>query len=170
MSIEYDRYLDTHIENVIKGFKWLESNLPNLVLAEGGGEFGNIFTHDVTKRSRDEYRAYDEYFYGDDRSDSVMRNFNEAWLKHIHRNKHHWQHWVLINDDPEEGAKALDMPYHYIIEMICDWWAFSWSKGDLTEIFKWYDDHKEHIMLSDKTRSTVEMILGKIKEKLEELK
>ena len=22
------------------------------------------------------------------------------------------------------------MPYPYIIEMICDWWTFSWIKGD----------------------------------------
>nr|DAE02562.1 MAG TPA: hypothetical protein [Siphoviridae sp. ctmYS12] len=29
----------------------------------------------------------------------------------------------------------MDMPYNYIIEMICDWWAFSWNKGNLQEIF-----------------------------------
>ena len=60
----------------------------------------------------------------------------------------------------------LDMPYEYIIEMICDWWAFSWRNGDLTEIFDWYGKHKDYMKLSDKTRKTVEGILSKIKDKL----
>ena len=60
----------------------------------------------------------------------------------------------------------MDMPYNYVIEMICDWWAFSWMKGDLTEIFKWYDEHKEYMKLNDKTRETVEYILDKISEKV----
>ena len=62
------------------------------------------------------------------------------------------------------------MPYNYIIEMICDWWAFSWNSGNLNEIFDWYDEHKNYMKLSDATRKTVENILSKIKEKLEEEK
>ena len=50
--------------------------------------------------------------------------------------------------------------------MICDWWAFSWRNGDLTEIFDWYGKHKDYMKLSDKTRKTVEGILSKIKDKL----
>ena len=64
----------------------------------------------------------------------------------------------------------MDMPYNYIIEMICDWWAFSWSNGNLYEIFGWYEEHKNYIKLSDKTRLTVELILTDIKEKLEDTK
>ena len=76
---------------------------------------------------------------------------------------------MLIHDDPDEGETILDMPYHYILEMICDWWTFSWSKETLTEIFGWYDQHKDYMKLSEKTRKTVGDILGKIKQKLEEL-
>lgn len=43
----------------------------------------------------------------------VVENFNRAWLLHIHRNPHHWQHWVLINDDPELGETVLES--HMII-------------------------------------------------------
>ena len=60
------------------------------------------------------------------------------------------------------------MPYNHILEMICDWWSFSWSKGDLTEIFKWYDAHKAHMKLGKKTRQTVEDILDRIRTKVEE--
>ena len=62
----------------------------------------------------------------------------------------------------------LDMPDEYIIEMICDWWAFSWAAGDLTTIFKWYDEHQEYMKLSVITRQKVENILHQIKTKLEE--
>lgn len=128
----------------------------------------NIDLHDASKDETGEYTAYDNYFYGKKKTPDVIEAFNHAWLQHIHRNPHHWQHWVLINDEPNEGEIVLEMPYHYIIEMICDWWAFSWSKGELTEIFSWYDSHKKYIKLHNNTRSIVEEILDLIREKLKE--
>lgn len=62
------------------------------------------------------------------------------------------------------------MPYNYIIEMICDWWAFSWQKGKLDEIFGWYDEHCKYMKLHPKTRKTIEDILEKMKTKLDEIK
>lgn len=85
---------------------------------------------------------------------------------HIHRNPHHWQHWVLINDDPEEGEILLEMPYCYILEMICDWWSFSWEKRSLFEIFLWYDEHRDYIKLHSNTRKIVEGILNRMRERL----
>lgn len=73
---------------------------------------------------------------------------------------------MLNNDDPNEGEVILDMPYNYIIEMICDWWSFSWQKGDLGEIFNWYDEHSDYIKLSPKTRKTVEDILEQMRDRL----
>lgn len=165
MSYEYDRYLEQHISNVKKGFDWMKENIPEYVFDPNGEIEANLIQHDQSKYEAEEYDAYDQYFYGNNRSFSVVQNFNLAWLHHIHVNPHHWQHWVLINDDPKDGTVALDMPYEVIVEMICDWWAFSWAKGDLTEIFTWYEDHKERMILSDKTRKTVEKILDVIKEK-----
>ena len=60
------------------------------------------------------------------------------------------------------------MPYCYILEMICDWWSFSWSQGKLDEIFNWYDEHSKYMKLAPDTRKTVEDILDKIKVKLNE--
>lgn len=165
MSYEYDRYLEQHISNVKKGFDWMKENIPEYVFDPNGEIEANLIQHDQSKRSEEEYDAYDQYFYGNNKSYAVVQNFDLAWLHHIHVNPHHWQHWVLVNDDPEDGTVALDMPYEVIVEMICDWWAFSWVKGDLTEIFDWYEDHKERMILSDKTRKTVEKILDAIKEK-----
>lgn len=169
MSIEYDNYLEQHKRNVRKGFEWLQKNLPEVVDNIPNLEWQIGFNHDQSKTKPDEYDAYDAYFYGGNRSYKVVQDFNYAWLNHIHRNPHHWQHWVLINDDPNEGEIIMDMPINYIIEMFCDWWAFGWSSGNLYEIFKWYDAHKDYMKLSEKTRGAVENILGLMKEKLSEL-
>ena len=169
MSVAYAKYLDQHISNVAKGYEWIKNNLPDILEGCGDGcEFQICRMHDASKFGDAEYEAYDQYFYGREKTPEVKQNFNLAWLHHIHHNPHHWQHWVLINDNPGEGMVVLDMPYHYILEMICDWWAFSWAGDNLQEIFSWYDRHKDYMKLSDKTRATVEDILGKIKAKLEE--
>lgn len=169
MSIQYDNYLKQHIENVGKGFDWINAYMPELLKGmQNEIEYQCKFGHDQSKYDSDEYKAYDAYFYGGNRSYQVVQDFNYAWLRHIHQNPHHWQHWVLINDDPKEGEKLMDMPYNYIIEMICDWWAFSWARDNLYEIFNWYDAHKDYMKLSDKTRKTVEDILEQIKTKLDE--
>lgn len=174
MSYEYDVYLQKHKENVYQGFKWMQENIPNVLQLEPTPtsrcfedlEWQIKINHDSSKTHMDEYNAYDAYFYGGNRSYEVVQKFNKAWNNHIHKNEHHWQHWVLINDDPGEGTITLEMPHNYIIEMICDWWSFSWSQDKLEEIFNWYHEHKDYIMLHPKTRKEVENILKTMAEKL----
>lgn len=172
MSEKYDEYIKEHKENVQKGFEWLKTNLPEVMPSDmfemSVLENAIIPEHDKSKYDKEEYDAYDAYFYGGNRSYQVVQDFNKAWLHHIHKNPHHWQHWILINDDPGEGEIILDMPDVYIIEMICDWWAFSWKAGKLGEIFEWYNTHKDYMKLSDYTRKKVMDILEKIYYKLAE--
>lgn len=163
MSIEYDNYIIEHKNNVVAAAEWLRRNQ---LIDYTGFRF---WDHDNSKYAKEEYDAYDAYFYGGTKTKEVKEAFNYAWLAHIHNNPHHWQYWVLINDDPEEGTIALDIPYKYVIEMICDWWSFSWKTGNLYEIFDWYDAHKKRMILSEHTRELVEEILEEIKEKLDEL-
>lgn len=172
MSLEYNAYLDKHIENVKRSLSWLKSNLPYLVSSQSYDKADyNInlsFGHDASKWTKDEYDAYDKYFYGGNKSYDVVTEFNKAWLHHIHNNPHHWQHWVLLEDDPDGGNVCIEIPEEYVIEMICDWWSFSWNTGNLYEIFDWYDKHKLTMQLNKKTRKLVEDILDKIKKKLDE--
>lgn len=173
MSQQYNEYLQDHRKNVIKGYLWMRQNIPG-IFADIDSDQVDIehqitYAHDASKDSQEEYDAYDKYFYSNNKSYKVVEDFNYAWLHHIHNNPHHWQHWVLINDDPEEGMKILDMPVNYIIEMICDWWAFSWKSGDLYGIFDWYNEHKDYMKLSDDTRRAVEGLLFMMRGILEEL-
>lgn len=170
MSYEYDKYLLEHKTNVNRAFIWLLDNLPD-VIEVYGFPCGSLYSHDASKTSPDEYDAYDKYFYGE-KTDAVKENFDYAWLHHIHNNPHHWQYWVLLEDDPENGTeyKALEMPKAEVLHMICDWWSFSFKKGDLSEIFSWYKDHKDKMKLHPETRKSVEYILRRIEDKLDEEK
>lgn len=166
MSKQYDDYLKQHIANVSKGYNWLRTNLSHLLIGGIPDIDRQISEHDRSKYIPDEYDAYDAYFYGKEKTPEVEKNFQLAWLQHIHRNPHHWQYWVLIHDDPDEGETIMEMPYNYIIEMICDWWAFSWNKGDLSEIFSWYEEHAAYIKLAPGTRAIVEDILWELRGRL----
>lgn len=45
--------------------------------------------------------------------------FNRAWLLHIHRNPHHWQHWILHEDS---GKTLVLLPEAVVAdEMLADW-------------------------------------------------
>lgn len=182
---KYEEYLTAHIANVKKGYEWLKENMPEVISEDNYfdetayyGDLDEIIAkHDHSKYNRIpdrdeyyelrcEYDAYADYFYGE-KTPEVCSAFDRAWLAHIHANPHHWQHWMLQND--EDGLKLLDMPYVFIIEMLMDHWSFSWSKQNLREIFTWYESHKTQMLLSDKTRNVYESILNKINHKLDEL-
>lgn len=168
MSVEYDEYIKNHKNNVTKAFNWLKTNLPDIAdeTVWRDAEFNTIYGHDMSKYNKDEYEAYDNYFYGNNKSFEVVEQFNRAWLTHIHRNPHHWQYWVLIED--ESGIKALDIPYEYIIEMFLDHWSFSWKEGNLFEIKNWYDAHKDIIIFSKNTKKLYENILFTVLDLLNE--
>lgn len=169
MSHEYDLYLTQHKANVAKAFQWIRENLPELITDEAeNAEWLATFAHDASKTEPDEYAAYDAYFYGGNRSYAVVENFEKAFLRHLHRNPHHWQHWILPAYDDEKGSRVFEMEYRYILEMICDWWSFSWKTGKLDEIFGWYEERREHMQLGPETRKTVEDILDRIRTKLKE--
>ena len=164
---KYREYLSTHIENVKKAFNWFCRYIPEVFEDFNEKEFNtlkfNINAHDASKYNIDEYEAYRNYFYDNCFEDE--KPFNVAWLKHIHKNPHHWNYWVLI-----DSAKitALDMPKEYIVEMVCDWWSFSWKSDNLYEIFTWYECHGNEMKLSEDTRRTVENILKQLNTALNE--
>ena len=171
MSAKYDEYIIEHKSNVIKAYDWLCENLPEIFAGEAVKamvEWQCTNAHDQSKYDKEEYDAYDKYFYGN-RSYEVVQNFDYAWLQHIHKNPHHWQHWILINDDSELGIVALEIPINYIIEMICDWWSFSWRSDNFYEIFDWYDKHKDTIKMNTTSRRIVEDILNKMRTKIDDI-
>ncbi len=132
--------------------------------------------HDLSKFLPDEWFPYADYFYGEYNSfneiphdfryyvktkESVKEAFDLAWLKHIHRNKHHWQYWILRNDDgPRE---ALEMPDKYLKEMLCDWIGAGKAITGKNDLKIWYAKNKDKMTLHPNTRSKVEEVLSYLK-------
>lgn len=107
-------------------------------------------THDLSKFTPGEFVPYLKHFYLDPSFD-----LTEAWLEHIHHNKHHWSHWLMVD---EEQTFVLEMPLKYRREMIADWMgAATVQHRDVTI---WYRKNYDRILLGDDTRRWVDCALG----------
>ena len=112
------------------------------------GLFLQGMTHDLSKFLPSEWFPYAEFWYGNGKS------LDEAWLFHQHRNKHHWQYWILRED--EGKIKVLDMPLKYKKEMLCDWKGVGKGLGKGNDVRKWYSENKDKMLLHSNTRKWIE--------------
>lgn len=89
----------------------------------------------------------------------IAQRFDIAWLHHIHLNPHHWQYWVLRQDVGE--IKCLEMPIHFVREMIADWVGAGFAQGKTSRdaVQVWYSRNKDKIQLHQRTRELVEALI-----------
>lgn len=81
-------------------------------------------------------------------------DFDRAWLHHIHYGPHHWQHWVLGEDEGE--VKCLEMPSRYVLEMLADWHGAGRAQlGDAANIVDWYHSNRHKQKMHPNTRQLV---------------
>lgn len=66
-------------------------------------------------------------------------------------------------------TRAMTVSQNPAIQIPTNRWAFSWIKGNLSEMFAWYKDHADYIKMHNNTRSIVEEILEMIRTKLTEV-
>lgn len=163
----YNDYLDKHISGVkrayneiLKDYLLTETSLTVEELCKLDNQIDN---HDQSKYSADEWNAYLDHFYPDpiiEYSTDNSKAYDLAWLHHQKSNSHHWQYWILVKDNPEDGDKyvPLEMDIFSVCEMLCDWSSFQYTHPGSTAN-KWYKDNKDQIILNDKTRELVEEIL-----------
>ena len=168
MSAKYNEYISEHIDNVKKAYFWLKDHAIIDFKEDEADFLKQLNIHDLSKYGEKEYDAYDKYFYGT-KTKEVEKEFNYAWLHHIHNNPHHWQYWLLYEDSTKKPI-PLEIPYEYLIEMILDWWSFSWKQGNLYEIQDWYNNHKSIIIMNENSKNLTEKIIRSIIDKLDEYK
>ena len=154
---EYKNYIINHKRRVLKFADWLKENLPELFNEPGLEDFDAVIAeHDESKFTEPEFEPYARFWCNDDEHYDYDPEYEAAWEHHYTVNEHHPEHWM-----------GRDMPYIYILEMLCDWGSFSIDKGDLTELIDYYyedakyDDEKD---LSPNTQKIIEEILDKIQE------
>jgi hypothetical protein len=85
--------------------------------------------------------------------------FDFSWLLHQKRNRHHWQWWVLPEDDG--GVKVLPMQEPYRTEMICDWLGAGRALGT-PSVNAWYKANGKKMQLHPDTRAWVEEQLKRL--------
>lgn len=125
-----------------------------------------LIVHDWSKFTPIEWMAYTEYFYGVSKQDrdsiiiaSVHRYwrakyaFDKAWLHHQHLNDHHWQHWLLHNDDG--STYALRMPDAAVREMVADWAGAGRTITGKWEVRMWFEKNESRIILHPETHGVV---------------
>lgn len=102
--------------------------------------------HDWSKFRPSEFFPYAKYFYGKYEGDEkvkVNENFNKAWLHHIHRNKHHWQYWILREDDGD--TKHIPIPRKHLKEMLADWHGAGKAINGKKDTVNWYNKNRHKI-------------------------
>lgn len=178
MYLGYFKYVCEHKRNVFKccikeSWNWFRCGK----YKESIFYLWHGITHDMSKFSPKEFKAYAKYFYGDygvklketyefneipvnKAEESLQEEYNKckldfdyAWVHHYKHNKHHWDYWY----DPITNT-CEDMPYEYIKQMILDWTAMSMKFGDTPQ--EYYLNNYNKIILSDETRMWLEYELG----------
>lgn len=160
MYVQYARYVFRHKWYVYKACRDLGLPMWMGIL------------HDVSKFLPGEWVPYAHHFYESDGQPKEVRDetgyykptntgdadFDFAWLLHQKRNKHHWQWWILPED--EGGIRILPMPDIYRKEMLADWIGASMAQGFGSNVKAWYLKNCEKMQLHPDTRRWIEQQLG----------
>jgi len=145
----------------------------------GRGLIWRGIIHDFSKFLPSEFIPYARYFYGaypkmsDMTSGEKERyflngggltkewvriNFDEAWLYHQHRNKHHHQFWCLRYDNGD--VKPLEMPLVFVKELVADWRGAGMAVNGKDDILGWYIKNRDNMLLHKTTRINIEKMIG----------
>lgn len=158
---KYKQYVIDHKKRVKQFADWMKENLPEVfsdidynVDIDDFDEL--IREHDDSKFSEEEFDAYARFWYNDSDHYDYDPEYETAWEHHWKNNEHHPEYWL-----------GRDIPYIYILEMLCDWGSFSISEGNILELINYYydearDDNEKD--LSENTKKIIEEILSKIEE------
>lgn len=151
---------------MIKHFKYLKYLIRHKYFVFIAGvrvdvSWWRLIIHDWSKFMPIEWFAYVNTFYGEfryaERPFKLIKEFDLAWLHHQHCNPHHWQYWILKNDDGT--TKTLEMPDKFVREMVADWAGAGRGITGKWEVAEWYEKNKHKIILGTGTRIAVEYYL-----------
>ncbi len=127
-----------------------------------------LIIHDWSKFTAPEWDPYVQMFYGPKlpkneggytelQLEVRQERFDAAWLHHQHNNPHHWQHWVLREDDG--GTKVLEMPKKFAREMVADWMGAGRAITGKWNAAVWFLKNEDKIKLHPETALLVNSLL-----------
>ena len=130
------------------------------------GLYSQGLRHDLSKYSPSEFLVSVRYFQGN-RSPYMYEKekygCSFGWLHHKGRNRHHWEYWY----DMVSGKwTPLEMPYHYLVEMVCDRVAACriYQKDAYTKesALNYYLSRNDRFIMHENTARMLEEILREI--------
>lgn len=145
-----------------------------------GAPLLRLVIHDWSKFLPSEWIPYAQWFYGWKggswhrthpdhlsvsgkwKKEKYGAAFKRAWLRHIHRNAHHWDHWILKDGEPSgpsDGFVALEMPESLVREMVADWIGAGMAQGHGNDLRPWYAANQNTMLLHPATRALVDELV-----------
>lgn len=117
------------------------------------------FMHDLSKFSLNEWGPRVRAICKKDTQGmvSVSDELALSWIRHYHKNPHHWQWWVTTLDDGT--IRVLPMSDQYRREMLADWRAVSRIPTRM-DIVPWYIQNRDRMILHPETRQWIETQMG----------
>lgn len=145
----YLDYLEEHLFNVYRAFydvsvacddmAWVVDDYTWFKIRQ------DVFNHDVSKFSKEEFVAYRQNFYPVDNEEIDKEDFKYAWKHHLLRNNHHWE--SLESDDD-------------VVHMIIDWTAMGYKFGNTAQ--EYYETNKDKINIDEKYENFMYEIFNRI--------
>ena len=131
------------------------------------GEPWRGLVHDLSKFSPTEFFESIKYYTGTHSPIKECRNtigYSKAWVHHVSKNKHHYQHWIDYGKYP----KPVVMPYKYVAEMICDKIAagivYEGKKYSDSEPLEYYMVEREYAIIHKCVDKTLIQVFTQLKE------
>ena len=136
----------------------------------------NGLLHDLSKYSPAEFipgiMNYEEGKRSPNEHEREVKGYSSAWLHHKGRNKHHFEYWIDVSLNKEEGLVGNKMPVNYVAEMLCDRIAacevYRGKNYTSAAPMEYYEFTKKYITIHPETRALLEKLLTILKDGGEE--
>ena len=116
--------------------------------------------HDMSKFSPVEF--FEGVKYWDGKRSPVLAakediGISYAWLHHRGRNKHHYEYWI---DKLDDGGVPYKIPFKYVVEMVCDWFAAYRAYGHgkdyiFQKEYEWWEEKSKTAKIHESTKKLI---------------
>lgn len=126
------------------------------------GLYWQGITHDLSKFSPTEFWESVRFYQGTSSPINAAKaelGRSLAWQHHKGRNPHHYEYWT---DKYDDGTVALEMPYKYVVELICDYLgaarAYLGDQFTYTGEYKWWLEKVKVAKIHPKTAKFITVV------------
>lgn len=139
------------------------------------GIFWQGLGHDLSKYTPAEFLAGVKYYQGyrsPNEAEREAAGASSAWMHHKGRNRHHFEYWTDYDPAVRGKIRPVEMPYRYVVEMLCDRLAasriYNGANYSQDEPLKYFLPAKPNRMIHPATSDCIEDMLRLVAEKGED--